>query len=168
MVGGGECVGSGISCQWMGWGGWMIAWLDDGILEGEKPSFYIERWGIFADVNSNWGICAGGSLNHVFWLVRIIWRLNHVSWLVRAESCTLIGQNMMTENMWTEPWIVIGQNLMTENIWAEPWVVIGQNLRTKNMWAEPWVMIGQNLMSESCKMIGHNLMAESWILIGSY
>jgi len=112
-----------------------MMWLDDGMLEGERPSFYIERWGIFAGVNSNWGIYAGGSLNHVFWLVRI-WRLNHVSWLVRAESCTLIGQNMMTGNKWAEPWVVIGQNLMTENKWAEPWVVIGQNLRTENMsWA---------------------------------
>ena len=125
-----------------------MMWLDDGCWRGERPSFYIERWGIFAGVNSNWGIYAGGSLNHVFWLVRI-WRLNHVSWLVRAESCTLIGQNMMTENMWTEPWIVIGQKLMTEN-----------------MWAELWVVTGQNLMSESWKLIAHNLMAESWILIG--
>ena len=130
-------VGSGISCQWVGCG-WMM-----GCWRGERLSFYSKIWGIFAGGNSNWGICAGGSLNHVFWLVRI-WRLNHVSWLVRAESCTLIGQNMMTENVWTEPWIVIGQNLMTENKWAEPWLVIGQNLMTENMGAEPWVLIGQN------------------------
>ena len=41
-----------------------MMWLDDGMLEGERPSFYIERWGIFAGVNSNWGIYAGGSLNN--------------------------------------------------------------------------------------------------------
>ena len=86
-------------------------------------------------------------------------KLNHIFWLVRAESGTLIGQNLRTENMWTEPWIVIGQNLMTEKLWAEPWVVIGQNLRTENMWAEPWVVIGQNLMTE-------NMWAEPWVVIG--
>ena len=132
-------------------------WLDDGMLEGERPSFYIERWGIFAGVNSNWGIYAGGSLNHVFWLVRIwrlnhvswlvrIWRLNHVSWLVRAESCTLIGQNMMTENKWTEPWIVIGQNFMTENceLNHELWLV-------RTWWVNPasWLVTSSWLKAES-------------------
>ena len=161
MVGGGECVGSGISCQWMGWCGWMM-----GCWRGERLFFYSKIWGIFAGGDSNWGIYAGGSLNHVFWLVRI-WRLNHVSWLVRAESCTLIGQNMMTEICWTEPWAGIGQDLMTENceLNHELWLVRTWGLK---IWAEPWVVISQNLMSESCKLIGHNLMAESWILIGWY
>ena len=116
MVGGGEWVlwmsewevGSPASgCGWM-----MGCW------RGERLSFYSKIWGIFAGGNSYWGIYAGWSLNHVFWLVRI-WRLNHVSWLVRAESCTLIGQNMITGNKWAEPWVVIGQNLRTENMsWA--------------------------------------------------
>ena len=148
-------------------GGMMAGWFL--CSRGERPSFYIERWGIFSGVNSNWGIYAGGSLNHVFWLVRI-WMLKHVSWLVRAESCILIGQNMMTEICWTEPWVVIGQNLMTETKWAEPWVVIGQNLRTENceLNHELWLVRTWWVNPASWLVTTSWLKAESWLVDTNY
>ena len=150
MVGGGEWVGNGISCQWVGWCGWMMGcWRERGpafILKGEvffmvwtptEAFMLVVVW----TMSSDWSGYEGwtmypdlSELNHALWLVRTWWlkmcELNRELWLVRT---------------W---WLRISE------LNRDLWLVRTWGLRISELNHEFWLV--RTLLSESCKLIGQD------------
>ena len=124
-----------------------MMWLDDGMLEGERASFYIDEvfllvwtpteafmlvgvWAIASDWSGydSWTMYSDWSeLNHALWLVRTWWlkicELNRYLWLVRTwglKICELNHELWLVRTWWVNPasWLVTNSWLK-----AESWLV---------------------------------------------
>ena len=142
----GEWVGSGISCQWMGW--WDVG--------GERGSPFIVKYEAFLLVgtpteafmlvgawtmSSDWSGYEGwtmfpdwSELNHALWLVRTWWlkmcELNRELWLVRTWWLRISDLN---RDLW-----------LVRTWWLKIW----------ELNHEFWLV--RTLLSESCKLIGQD------------